>query len=405
MVKLRIGTSCWSARAPTHTYPKLRGTHHADIAVVGGGITGCLAAYAFARAGFSVVLIEASRIGRGSTIASTALLMQEPDVDFRDLAARYGSARTRAIWTQSTNSVRGLTALIRDLRIRAALEDVASVYWTAHTRVARDLQRELDRRQRAGFGGRWLNPRALKRQIGVDGAGGILTMGNAQIDPYRACLGIAAHLRKDRVKVFDRTRVKRVRGSAQGVTIELDDGQVRAAWAVIATGYATPEFKPLAGRFRMSKTYVIATAPIDRRTHRNLGSGAMWWDTETPYHYSRWTADRRMILGGRDLSGPSRRARPVVLAQQAARLETDLVSLYPTLEGTAIDFAWEGLFATTRDGLPYIGTHPRYPRQIFALGYGGNGMTFGFLAAEVLLRTVLNRATDVDRFLGFSRMR
>ena len=405
MVKLRIGTSCWSARAPTHTDPKLRGTHHADIAVVGGGITGCLAAYAFARAGFSVVLIEASRIGRGSTIASTALLMQEPDVDFRDLAARYGSARTRAIWTQSTNSVRGLTALIRDLRIRAALEDVGSVYWTAHTRVARDLQRELDRRRRAGFGGRWLNPRALKRQIGVDGAGGILTMGNAQIDPYRACLGIAAHLREDRVKVCERTRVKRVQGSARGVTIELDAGQVRAAWAVIATGYATPEFKPLAGRFRMSKTYVIATAPIDRRAHRNLGSGAMWWDTETPYHYSRWTADRRMILGGRDLSGPSRRARPVVLAQQAARLETDLLSLYPTLEGTAIDFAWEGLFATTRDGLPYIGTHPRYPRQIFALGYGGNGMTFGFLAAEVLLRTVLNRATDVDRFLGFSRMR
>ena len=92
-------------------------------------------------------------------------------------------------------------------------------------------------------------------------------------------------------------------------------------------------------------------------------------------------------------------------AQQVGRLETDLLSLYPTLEGTAVDFAWEGLFATTRDGLPYIGTHRRYPRQIFALGYGGNGMTFGFLAAEVLVRTVLNRTTDVDRFFGFSRMR
>jgi glycine/D-amino acid oxidase-like deaminating enzyme len=405
MAKLRTGTSYWSARAPTHAYPKLHGDHHADIAVVGGGITGCLAAYAFACAGFSVILIDASRIGRGSTIASTALLMQEPDVDFRDLAARYGSRRTRAVWTQSTNSVRGLTALIRHLRIRAALEHVGSVYWTAHARVARDLQQELDRRRRAGFGGRWLNPPALKRQIGVDGAGGILTMGNAQVDPYRACLGIAAHFPVDRVKVFERTRVKRVRGSAREVTIDLDDGHVRAAWAVIATGYATREFKPLAGRFRMSKTYVISTAPIDRRTHRHLGSGAMWWDTERPYHYSRWTADRRMILGGRDLLGPSRRARSVVLAEQAARLETDLLSLYPTLEGTPIDFAWEGLFATTKDGLPYIGTHRRYPRQVFALGYGGNGMTFGFLAAEVLVRTVLNRATDVDRFFGFSRMR
>jgi glycine/D-amino acid oxidase-like deaminating enzyme len=295
--------------------------------------------------------------------------------------------------------------LIRRLRIRAALEDVGSVYWTTHGSVARDLQRELARRKHAGFGGRWLNPAALTRRIGIDGAGGILTTGNAQVDPYRACLGIARHLRPDRVKVFERTRVKRVRGSARGVTIELEDGQVRAAWAVIATGYATPEFKPLAGRFRMSKTYVIATAPIDRRAHRNLGSGAMWWDTETPYHYSRWTPDRRILFGGRDLPQRSGRARPAVLAEQTSRLQGDLISLYPSLENTRIEFAWEGLFATTTDGLPYIGTHRRYPRQLFALGYGGNGMTFGFLAAEVLVRTVLKKATDVDRFFGFARMR
>jgi glycine/D-amino acid oxidase-like deaminating enzyme len=405
MAKLRIGTSCWSARTGGTTYPKLHGTRDADIAVVGGGITGCLTAYAFASAGFSVVVLEAGRIGRGSTIASTALLMQEPDVDFRDLAARYGPRQTSAIWSQSTDAVRGLTTLIRRLRIGAALEDVGSIYWTTQAPVARDLQRELARRKQAGFGGRWLDPPALKRQIGVDGAGGILSAGNAQFDPYRACLGIARRLPANHVSVFERTPVRRLRGSPEGVTIDVDDGGVRAAWAVIATGYATPEFKPLAGRFRMSKTYVIATAPIDRRTHRNLGLGAMWWDTETPYHYSRWTPDRRILFGGRDLPQRSGRARPALLAEQTARLQSDLISLYPSLEHTPIDFAWEGLFATTRDGLPYIGTHRHYPRQLFALGYGGNGMTFGFLAAEVLVRTVLNRATDVDRFFGFARMR
>jgi hypothetical protein len=49
------------------------------------------------------------------------------------------------------------------------------------------------------------------------------------------------------------------------------------------------------------------------------------------------------------------------------------------------EFAWEGLFAMTPDTLPYIGPHRRYPRQWFVLGYGGNGMTFGFLAARLLL--------------------
>jgi glycine/D-amino acid oxidase-like deaminating enzyme len=245
----------------------------------------------------------------------------------------------------------------------------------------------------------------LKRQVGIDGAGGILTNGNAQADPFRACLGIAEHVRAAGVKIYERSPARRVRGSSREVRIDLDGGDVRAQWAVIATGYATPEFKPLAGRFRLSTTYVITTAPIDRRVHRMMGARVMWWDTETPYHYARWTPDRRMLFGGRDLPRVSPRARPSLLPRQAAHLKEDLVRLYPSLESAAVDYAWDGLFATTRDGLPYIGGHRRYPRQLFALGYGGNGMTFGFLAAQVLLRTVRNTLTDADRFFGFHRIR
>jgi glycine/D-amino acid oxidase-like deaminating enzyme len=131
----------------------------------------------------------------------------------------------------------------------------------------------------------------------------------------------------------------------------------------------------------------------------------MWWDTETPYHYARWTSDRRLLFGGRDRRTISTPARSRVHEQQLAQLRTDLVRLHPSLESTPIDYAWDGLFATTRDGLPYIGPHRRYPRQLFALGYGGNGMTFGFLAAEVLLRMVTGVATEGDRFYGFSRIR
>jgi glycine/D-amino acid oxidase-like deaminating enzyme len=407
MDKLRIGTSYWvdqfTGAAPRH--PPLRGTHHADIAVIGGGITGCLAAQAFVSAGFSVLLLEGQQIARGSTAASTALLMQEPDLDLRDLAARYGTRRARDVWSRSAKSVRGLVALLRRLRITADLQEVRSVYWTSRADLARDLQSELDRRHAAGIAGRWLNARGLERLIGVGGAGGILTHGNAQVDPYRACLGLAARLRAAGAKIYERSPVRRLRGSSHGVRIDLDTGEVSAQWAVIATGYATPEFKPLAGRFRMSSTYVITTAPLDRRLHRRMAADVMWWDTETPYHYSRWTPDRRVLFGGRDIPQVSKRARSTMLLRQTEQLRADLTRVYPALEHTAIHYAWDGLFATTRDGLPYIGTHRRYPRQLFALGYGGNGMTFGFLAAEVLINTVRNTLTASDRFFGFHRIR
>ena len=65
--------------------------------------------------------------------------------------------------------------------------------------------------------------------------------------------------------------------------------------------------------------------------------------------------------------------------------------------------AMTSAFAATPDGLPYIGTHRRYPRHLFALGYGGNGMTFSFLAARILTRLVEGRPHPRDAFFSFSR--
>lgn len=408
MAKLRQGKSYWidQYREQPPTYPALRGAHHVDIVVVGAGITGCLTAHALATAGLSVMLIERDGIGRGSTAASTALLMQEPDVDFRDLAKRYGTERARDIWRVSTVSVRRLVDLIRRSRIAASLREVPSVYWTREQDRSIDLRRELQRRHAAGIAGRWTTPRMLKRHIGIDGAGGILTHGNAEVDPYRACLGLARRASQVAVEIHERTPVRRLSGSKTGVHAVLDHGEVRADWAVIATGYATPEFKPLAGRFRMSTTYVIATAPVDRRTRRDLGSAAvMWWDTESPYHYARWSPDHRLIFGGRDLPTRPGRTRSQAFSTQTQALQSDLMTLHPTLGDIPIEYAWEGLFATTRDGLPFIGPHQRYPRHLFALGYGGNGMTFGYLAAQVLLRWVTGHPTEADHFFSFGRLR
>ena len=69
------------------------------------------------------------------------------------------------------------------------------------------------------------------------------------------------------------------------------------------------------------------------------------------------------------------------------------------------EFAWEGLFASTPDTLPYIGPHRRYPHHWFALGYGGNGMTFGFLAARLLLERWQGECLSDHALFEFGRMR
>jgi glycine/D-amino acid oxidase-like deaminating enzyme len=406
MARLRVGQSYWLdvSRKPALRLPSLRGRHQADIAIVGGGVTGCAAALLFARAGAKVILVEGRRIGRGSTAASTALLMQEPDVDLAQLTRRHGPAAARRIWSCSRAAVASMRRTLADLGV-STVHGLPSLYYERDEEDIGRLRREGALRRRAGFPGRWLDPAQVAGAAGFAAAGAILTPGNAQVDPYQACTALARGARSAGAALYERSRVTRIAGTRDGVTVTLASGEIAADWAVVATGYATPEFKPLAGRFRMFNTYVIATPRLSAAERRALGLGdLMVWDTGRPYHYLRWTPDHRLLFGGLDRPQVRAAIRPAALRAKAAQLTRDLIDLYPALAGVEAEYAWEGLFATTPDGLPYIGPHRRYPRHLFALGYGGNGMTLGFFAARMLVRLVQGRARPDDRLFGFNRL-
>jgi glycine/D-amino acid oxidase-like deaminating enzyme len=133
-------------------------------------------------------------------------------------------------------------------------------------------------------------------------------------------------------------------------------------------------------------TYVAATPPLDARARREIGlDDVLLWDTRRPYHYARWTADHRLLLGGADrpIRGGARPAARLTTA--VAEIRAHFERLLPALGDVAIAHAWEGRFANTPDSLPYVGRHRRYPGHAFALGYGGNGMTFGSLAGRLLV--------------------
>jgi glycine/D-amino acid oxidase-like deaminating enzyme len=155
----------------------------------------------------------------------------------------------------------------------------------------------------------------------------------------------------------------------------------------------------------MYRTYVLATEPISARDRHELGlSDVMVWDTARPYHYARWAHGHRLLLGGGDrLVRPGAR-RSQQFATATGELRDYFETRLPALSSIKTDFAWEGLFATTPDSLPYIGPHQRYPRHWFALGYGGNGMTFGFLAARLLLERWQRQVTDDHSLFEFGRM-
>ena len=369
-------------------------------------MTGALVAHAFASAGISTTVLEAAVVGRGSTAASSALLLKEPDRELTQLTKRYGARASRRIWELSHQSVDQLVALLKRLRIGCDLKTPDAVYYATTALAAERLRHECARRARSGFDAEWLGPAQLRRLTGIAGRGAILSKGSAQFDPYRACVGIFRSASAAGAHVFEQSEVRRIEKAHNGVRIRTRQGTLHAERVVIATGYATPQFRPLAGRFRMYRTYVLATEPIDRAQRDEVGlSDVMVWDTERPYHYARWTPEHRLLLGGEDRlvkAGQRRRQQSTAAARD---LRAYFEARLPALATVRTERAWEGLFAMTADSLPYIGPHRRYPRHWFALGYGGNGMTFGFLAARLLLERWQGLKSRDHALFEFARLR
>jgi glycine/D-amino acid oxidase-like deaminating enzyme len=404
---LRAGAPVWlpprlAQRSPI--YPGLQGRLGVDVAIVGGGITGSIAALRFAAAGLGVAVLEADRIGHGSTAASSALLLQEPDHRLTDLTARYGRRTARRIWRLSHEAAAELIALLDGLPQPSALARRDTIYYTTDAADVEPLRREYAERRRAGFPAEWLTPRLLRVEAGIPGRAGIRTHGNAQCDPYRACRAVIDAARRSGAQVFERTPVRRIEPRANGVRVRTTRGVVEARQVVIATGYATRQFRPLAGRFDLCHTYVLATPPLDAAARREIGlADVLVWDSCRRYHYARWTPDHRLLLGGGDrpIGGGRRPAARLAAAIEDVRAHFERI--LPALGDVDIAHAWEGRFANTPDSLPYVGAHARYPGHLFALGYGGNGMTFGSLAGRLLVEQWQGRRSRDHALFAFDR--
>ena len=109
-----------------------------------------------------------------------------------------------------------------------------------------------------------------------------------------------------------------------------------------------------------------------------------------------------MIFGGADepFVNPRRRARArpgkTRLLLRRFRRYFPEIAVEPA-------YAWAGTFAETEDGLPFIGQHPAFPRALFALGYGGNGITFSFVAAGIIRDLCLGRKNADAELFRFGR--
>ena len=199
--------------------------------------------------------------------------------------------------------------------------------------------------------------------------------------------------------MFDRTKALSYEQARRGVVIQTDRGPKISAKAVFfASGYETMEFFPRR-IVRIKSTYATISEPFaDLNWWRER---ALFWETGESYLYARTTADNRIIVGGEDDAIVRSAERDRQLGTKAAALRRKFTALTGRKFESA--FNWAGPFASTKDGLAFIGRHPSFPRAFFALGFGGNGITFSVIASRVLRDLFLARPNRDAAIFSFAR--
>jgi glycine/D-amino acid oxidase-like deaminating enzyme len=398
---LRTGCAFWVIKnGLLASYPSLTRDVSADVVVIGAGITGAAVAYELTKVGANVVVVDRRDVASGSTAASTGLLQYETDTSLEELATKFGIDAAVRVYRLGIEAIDDIEKICDDVGDRCGFARRPTLYLAAARRDARALAREHALRRAHGFDVDLLDAAAVKKRFGLSAPAALFGRGDGEIDSYRFTHRVLQHAAAGGARIFDRTTVKRVKTRGAEVEVVTAAGpRIRAARVIYTTGYEAVEHTDVPTR--LTSTFACVTEPVE--------SLAQWeercliWESSRPYLYLRTTDDNRVVVGGEDSLFSTRHQSERVLDRKRKRLMARLGKMFPSLRAEAA-YVWGGVFAETRDSLPFIGSRDDGARAWYALGYGANGITFGVIAAAMLRDAYLGRPRPDARLFSFQRV-
>lgn len=395
---LRTGTPLWVSQRPPHVPAEsLTRDQRTDVVIVGAGITGAMAAEALTEAGFRVILLDRRGPLKGATSATTALLQYEIDTPLSGLIRQIGREKAQRAWRRSKLALASLEAKIQSLGLRCSMTRRSSLYLAGDVLDAEGLREEARLRNEIGLFTGYLTRDVLRETYGLRRQAALRSYGNLTAQPLRLAAGFLQAALGRGAKLFAPVTADGLETGREGVRLSTQEGPVvEAKHLIYATGYEMPK-AVRTRRHSLHSTYALATRP---QPSRLWPEQCLIWEASDPYLYLRTTADGRVICGGEDEELEDEEKRDALLPEKTARLEARLHEMFPQLDPKA-EFAWCGSFGASTTGLPTIGEIPRMNGCFAVMAYGGNGITFSRIGAELLVANLTGRVDPEAELFAF----
>jgi len=367
-----------------------------DVAIIGAGFTGLSAARSLARVGASVAVFDSQTIGWGASSRNGGMVLTGLKLPAATLISRYGKEATARMYAASLESIDFVEKLVREENIacdfaRGGHLEVACKpkHFDDFRRSAEETSRHFNHPQRL------IQKDQLQTEIGsAIYHGGLVDDSSAGVNPARLVAGLAHAAERAGAAVFEHAHVDQIqREGASGWKVATARGTLRAERVFVATsGYTSQVTPTLQKKIIPIGSYIIVTEVLPEKLATELSPrNRMIYDSKNYLYYYRLTPDRRMLFGGRAAFFPE---TSTTIRRSAEILRRGMLTVYPQLSATKIEYVWGGTLDFAFDIMPHAG---QLDGLHFSLGYAGHGVAMSTYLGDKIAQSILENREQNSR--------
>ena len=359
-----------------------------DLAIIGGGYTGCSAALATAKKGLSVALID-QKIGYGGSGRNVGLvnagLWLHPKKVEKILGLEAGVKLNNAL----ANAPDLVFGLINENEINCSANRSGTLHCAHSQKGLVDIELRFKQLSERGAELELLDRNETQQRTGSSSFfSSLLNKKAGTINPLDYCQGLARAAHSQGASIYESTLATKVQSSNNHWMVETSQGSIKAKMLLIATNaYQQPITGIKSSEYTSVQYFQVATEPLPEEISKMiLPNGEGCWDTASVMSSFRLDESNRFIIGG--VGNLDHIASKIHTKWAKRKME----SLFPMLKNIPIKYSWHGRIAMTNSHIPKIVKLGDNAYSIY--GYSGRGIGPGTYFGKAVAECLLNNDED-----------
>lgn len=383
----------WRIKSEPLAFPCLEKNLEVDVAIIGGGITGITTAYLLKQKGIKCALLEARKIGKGTTGQSTGNLYEITEYTFDKLGGKYSLEELNKILTSRRSAMNMIEKNVGELQLDCDFKTQPMYLYHSDEQLFIDKEEAIAKDLNLDY------RKMRNSDIEIPFKRGLVFNQQAQLNPLKYVQGLAAYMQQDKdCEIYENTRVTEIEEKEDGILISTAQMRVVKAQKVVQATH-TPiglqvQYHTALGPYR---EYGVA-APL---TSEKYPEGIFWGhfgdkkiSIRTYYPYE---APYIIAVGSMHKVGQG--------GDNQERIEELKGFVRKHFDVGAFTHQWGGQNYKAADMLPYIGRKKTGSDQYIATGFSTDGLVYGTLAAMILSDEIAGVENEYAEFYKASRHR